>query len=533
MKIKPLLYFLSILLLAAACKEKKAATSEREASTTVAGATGGDYTEAQRPQYHFSPPAGWMNDPNGMVYHKGEYHLFYQHNPDTTVWAPMHWGHAVSKDLVHWQNLPIALFPDSLGMIFSGSAVSDEQNTSGLGTRENPPLVAIFTYHFAEGEKAGRNDYQTQGIAYSLDNGRTWQKYAKNPVLPSPGIKDFRDPKVSWHAPSKQWVMALAVQDHIEFYGSPNLTSWKKLSQFGGKGIGAHGGVWECPDLFPLTADNGQQKWVLLVSINPGGPQGGSATQYFVGNFDGKTFTWDKKPGTTLWVDWGADNYAGVTWSDVPASDGRRIFIGWMSNWQYANVVPTGTWRSAMTIPRELRLVKTPADARLASVPVKELQQLRTASKAIKAQEVADALNLSETYQLQDPLLELELNLEVAQAEDLVLRFSNTKGEYLDVGYANKDKQLYIDRTKSGKVDFKAGFAARHAMPLALQNGQLKLHLFLDVASVEVFANGGLGVMTDIFFPTEPFTRVELRGKGARVLEGSNAYVLQSVWREE
>ncbi|MGV3641101.1 MAG: glycoside hydrolase family 32 protein [Adhaeribacter sp.] len=531
MKRSPFFYLLSLCLLVSACEGKRAANTTSSADRPGGrAADSAAYTEAHRPRYHFSPPAGWMNDPNGMVYHQGEYHLFYQHNPDSTVWGPMHWGHAVSKDLVHWENRPIALYPDSLGTIFSGSAVSDEQNTSGLGSADNPPLVAIFTYHLAEGEKNGRKDYQTQGLAYSLDKGRTWKKYAQNPVLPNPGLKDFRDPKVSWHAPSRQWVMALAVGDRIEFYGSPNLKSWKKLSQFGGKGIGAHGGVWECPDLFPLEV-NGQQKWVLFVSINPGGPQGGSATQYFVGNFDGRQFTWDRKPGTPLWVDHGADNYAGVTWANVPAADGRRLFLGWMSNWQYANEVPTSTWRSAMTIPRELKLVKTPADVRLTSTPVKELQQLRTRTEIIKARDIADTLELSEALNLKQPLLELQLNLALPAGKDLVLRFSNNRGEHLDVGYAAANRQLYIDRSKAGKADFKPEFAARHNAPLTLENGRLQLHVFLDVASVEVFANNGLGVMTDIFFPSEPFTRVQLIGPGAKVLEGSNAYVLQSVWK--
>ena len=531
MKLKPLIYVLSSLLLLAACKEKKAGSETESAGTQVrTTAKSSDYSQQHRPQFHFSPPAHWMNDPNGMVYHKGEYHLFYQHNPDSSVWGPMHWGHAVSKDLVHWENLPIGLYPDSLGTIFSGSAVLDEQNTSGLGTKDNPPLVAIFTYHFAEGEKAGRNDYQSQGLAYSLDNGRTWKKYAKNPVLPSPGIKDFRDPKVSWHEPSKQWVMALAVVDHIEFYGSPNLTAWKKLSQFGGKGVGAHGGVWECPDLFPLTV-NGQQKWVLFVSINPGGPQGGSATQYFVGHFDGKEFKNDNKPDTILWVDQGADNYAGVTWANIPPDDGRRLFIGWMSNWQYANVVPTEAWRSALTLTRELNLVHTPAGLRLASTPVKELQKLRARTEVIKAQEIAGTLNLSEAYKLKDPLLELQLNLVVSQGQDLVLRFSNEKGEHLDVGYSARNAQLFIDRSKAGKADFKPAFAARHGAEIDLEKGQLQLHVFLDVASVEVFANGGKLVMTDVFFPSEVFTKAEIISKGAKVLEGSSAYVLKPIWK--
>jgi fructan beta-fructosidase len=286
--------------------------------------------------------------------------------------------------------------------------------------------------------------------------------------------------------------------------------------------------VWECPDLFPLPVGD-QQKWVLFVSINPGGPQGGSATQYFIGHFDGKEFKSDNKPETILWVDQGADNYAGVTWSNVP--DGRRLFLGWMSNWQYANLVPTVAWRSAMTIARELKLANTSAGIRLTSTPVKELQKLRTRTEMIKTQDIAGTVNLSDAYKLKDPLLELQLNLALTQGQDLVLRFSNGKGEHLDVGYSDKDKRLFIDRTKAGKADFKPEFAARHDMPLALENGRLQLHLFLDVASVEVFANDGLGVMTDIFFPTEPFTQVEIISKGAKVLEGSNAYVLQSIWK--
>jgi fructan beta-fructosidase len=481
-------------------------------------------TEQHRPQYHFSPPAHWMNDPNGMVYHQGEYHLFYQHNPDSTVWGPMHWGHAVSKDLVQWEHLPIALYPDSLGTIFSGSAVVDVNNTSGLGTKENPPMVAIYTYHNADMERAGRVDFQTQGLAYSLDNGRSWQKYAQNPILKNPGIKDFRDPKVAWNDKAKQWVMTLAVLDHIEFYASPNLKDWTKLSEFG-KNAGGHGGVWECPDLFPMTV-NGQQKWVLLVSINPGGPNGGSATQYFIGDFDGKTFTNDNPAGTTLWIDHGTDNYAGVTWANAP--DGRRIFLGWMSNWLYANEVPTTTWRSAMTVPRELSLVQTPDGLRLANVPVPELQKLRTTTITLPARELKGTLDLSTEYKLSGPLQELELDLDLTQAQQVVLRFSNTIGEHVEVGYSVAGQELSIDRTKSGKTDFKGTFPGVHKAPLALEGGKLKLHLLLDVASVEVFANDGKTAMTEIFFPSEDYTRVELITTGtARLLSGT-AYGLKS-----
>lgn len=529
MKIKQILYFLGVLLAITACKEQKKEQNET-ATTENKTSASGQYREPHRPQFHFSPPSRWMNDPNGMVYHNGEYHLFYQHYPDSTVWGPMHWGHAVSKDMVHWKNLPIALYPDSLGYIFSGSAVVDQQNTSGFGTKENPPLVAIFTYHLAEGEKAGRPDYQTQAIAYSLDNGRSWQKYTQNPVIKNPGIKDFRDPKVSWHDASQQWVMALAVLDHIEFYGSKNLKDWQKLSAFGKVKVGAHGGVWECPDLFPLTV-NGQQKWVLFVSINPGGPNGGSATQYFVGDFDGKTFKNDNPPQTTLWVDQGTDNYAGVTWANIPPSDGRRLFMGWMSNWHYANLVPTANWRSAMTIPRELSLQNTPAGIRLVSQPVKEMQKLRQEEKIIKAEEITSIFDVSKTYNFNAPLAEMELNFDVSKSQELTVRFSNTKGEHIDVGYSVPQQQLFIDRTQAGKTNFEPRFAGKHVAPLSLEDGKLNLHIFLDVASVEVFANNGKLVMTEIFFPTEDFTNVSILSKGTSRLQESRAFALKSSWR--
>ncbi|MEL6917014.1 MAG: glycoside hydrolase family 32 protein, partial [Bacteroidota bacterium] len=277
------------------------------------------YKEAYRPQYHFSPQEKWMNDPNGLVYNQGCYHLFYQYYPDDIVWGPMHWGHAVSTDMVHWKHKPIALFPDRNGYIFSGSAVLDSANTSGLGTLDNAPLVAIFTYHDMAGEEAGRKDYQTQGIAFSLDNGDTWTKYKGNPVIGNDGMKDFRDPKVFWDDANDQWVMLLVAGDHLQIWNSDNLIDWQKRSEFGKK-QGAHGGVWECPDLFPLKVKGtNEEKWVLLISINPGAPNGGSGTQYFIGDFDGETFTSDQKENR--WLDWGTDNYAGVTYNNVPNNE--------------------------------------------------------------------------------------------------------------------------------------------------------------------------------------------------------------------
>lgn len=488
------------------------------------------YQEPHRPRYHFTPKEMWMNDPNGMVYYDGEYHLFYQHYPDSNVWGPMHWGHAVSRDLANWEHLPIALYPDSLGMIFSGSAVVDWRNTSGLGKDGQPPLVAIFTHHNPEMEKAGRQDFQYQSIAYSNDRGRSWTKYEGNPVLPNTEkIRDFRDPKVFWHEGSQQWVMVFAAQNHVKLWGSPDLKNWMHLSDFG-REWGSHGGVWECPDLFPLQVDNaGETKWVMLLSINPGGPNSGSATQYFVGNFDGKTFTLDSSFASqvsgekAVWIDYGRDNYAGVTWSDIPESDGRRIFLGWMSNWEYATVVPTEAWRSAMTLPRQLILRSTAAGLRLFSQPVREVESLRGNVFSMEDQTIGSELNLSEKLGFSPSQMEVILEAELPEdAEtDFGIALSNSKGEEYRIGYDAAGNVFYSDRTKAGKAGFSEKFAARrHTAPRLSTEGALRLHLFFDVASCELFADGGGVVMTEIFFPSEDFSEVKLYSNGGDVKVG-------------
>jgi fructan beta-fructosidase len=464
--------------------------------------------EQHRPQFHFTPQKGWMNDPNGMVYFKGEYHLFYQHYPDSTVWGPMHWGHAVSKNLIHWEHLPIALYPDSLGYIFSGSAVVDVNNTSGFGKDGEPPLVAIYTYHNMAGEKSGKTGFQSQGIAYSLDKGRTWTKYANNPVVTNPNIKDFRDPKVLWHEAEKQWVMTLAVADHAEFYASKNLKDWTKTGEFG-KTEGSHGGVWECPDLFPLKVENGIEKWVLIINIGNGAPNGGSGTQYFVGQYDGKTFKNDNKPNYILWLEYGKDNYATVTWSDVP--DNRRLSIGWMSNWQYAQKVPTGTWRSACTLPRELTLKTTEQGIRLIQKPVKEAEILRGGKEDISAQTISESLALKTTSKANE--LSLTFDLSKTTAEDFGVVLSNTKGEKVLIGYEKATNRYYIDRTEGGKVGFEKNFTGRHYAPRQSKSSTLNFSLYIDVASAELFTDDGETVMTEIFFPTEDFNQIAIFSK--------------------
>jgi len=457
--------------------------------------------EMYRPLIHFTPKEKWMNDPNGLVYSNGVYHLFYQHHPYSSVWGPMHWGHATSKDLIHWKHESIALYPDSIGTIFSGSAVIDKKNTSGFGKKGEMPMVAIYTQHDAEGEKAGRNDFQNQSIAYSLDNGTTWTKYSGNPVLKNPGLKDFRDPKVMWHESSRKWIMSLAVGDRIMFYSSPDLKNWTKESEFG-ETAGAHGGVWECPDLFTLQLDN-KTVWVLIVNINPGGPNKGSATQYFLGDFDGKKFS--PYSTKTKWLDYGPDEYAGITWENT---GNRKIFIGWMSNWLYANVVPTETWRNAMTFPRELRLVKTGNDMRIASKPITELASIESSTIVDKNMYLSKPYEYSkEVNGVKFPAL-LHLSTE---ATDIAIVFSNDNGERLSVGYDKKKRQYFIDRTFAGKKEFHQEFSTRHTAPRFISGSMINFTLLIDVNSVELFADEGLTVMTAIFFPGKTYNKIVIQ----------------------
>ena len=480
----------------------------------------GLYHENHRPQIHFSPKAHWMNDPNGMVYFKDTYHLFFQYYPDSTVWGPMHWGHATSKDLVHWEEQPIALYPDSLGYIFSGSAVADINNTSGFGQNGKVPLVAIFTHHDPAGEKAGTSTYQNQSIAYSLDEGKTWTKYANNPVIKNPGIKDFRDPKVSWYEAGKKWIMTLATLDRITFYSSPDLKNWTKESEFG-KEVGAHGGVWECPDLFALDF-NGQQVWVLLVSINPGGPNGGSATQYFTGQFDGKTFT--PYQTDTRWIDYGPDDYAGVTWSNTGS---RKIFLGWMSNWQYANLVPTELWRSAMTIPRELAIEKLGDKFMVTSQPVKELNSITAPANTAENFSATDYDLTEKMGKLTGPV---SIHLTADKIETFSFTLSNELGEEVIAGYDKASNNYFIDRTKPGKADFEKGFATRHIAPRLSGQSNVDLTLVLDNASVELFADKGLSVMTGIFFPNASFTTIRLQSPADFMVKSLAYSKMKSIW---
>lgn len=444
-----------------------------------------DDTPQYRPACHFSPQRNWMNDPNGLVFADGVYHLFYQYHPDGLTWGPMHWGHATSRDLLHWDEHPIALYPDDLGMIFSGSIVIDRDNASGLGRDGKAAWVAIFTHYDPLKEKVGGNVHQYQSIAYSLDDGFSWAKYAGNPVLPNPGMKDFRDPKVFWHSDTQRWIMSLAAGDQILFYSSPDLKKWTLESELGGFDI-AHGNVLECPDLVALDCD-GQHHWVLIVSVFTGAPNGGSGTRYVVGDFDGSRFI--PEHDDIRWLDYGPDNYAGVTFHNT---GDQALLIGWMSNWRYAQMVPTAPWRSAMTLPRVLSLVNVAG---------------RTLLRQNVAMDVGiDALVLDESL---DPIgAPVRLKIENPGSDDICVIISNAAGDKLLIGYDTKTREYYIDRRGAGLCDFSPEFSLRATAPSQGKGGTVEL--YLDSSSIELLAEDGLTLLTSLVFPRSPYTKAVL-----------------------
>ena len=432
--------------------------------------------EQYRPLYHHTPAYGWMNDPNGMFFKDGVWHLYFQHNPYGSQWENMTWGHSTSTDLIHWTFQGDPVQPDVWGSIFSGSSVVDKNNTAGFG--ENA-IVALYT-------SAGEN--QTQSMAYSTDNGKTFTKYDGNPIITS-NVPDFRDPHMFWNEDIKKWNMILAAGQQMNIYSSDNLKDWKFESSFGAE-YGSHGGVWECPDLMKMKVrGTDKEKWMLVCNINPGGPSGGSATQYFVGDFDGHKFTCESKPEVTKWMDYGKDHYATVTFDNAP--NGRHVALAWMSNWQYANQVPTLQYRSANSIPRDLGLFEYKGNTYCSVTPSEEI----TAARSKKPSK-----SLSEAC-------EMVVNLK----GDATITLSNSKGEKVVMTYKAKDETFSMDRTLSGKTDFSSDFAAITTAPVY---GKMnKLRIFIDKSSIEVFDNDGKMAMTNLVFPTKPYDKVTIKGK--------------------
>ena len=441
--------------------------------------------EKYRPVYHHTPAWGWMNDPNGMFYKDGVWHLYFQYNPYGSQWENMTWGHSTSTDLIHWTFQGAPIEADAWGTIFSGSAVVDHNNTAGFG---KGAVVAMYT-------SAGEN--QTQSIAYSNDNGQTFTKYDGNPVLTS-NTPDYRDPHVFWNEDIKRWNMIMAEGQHMDIYSSADLKEWKLESQFGAE-YGNHGGVWECPDLMKMKVrGTDQYKWMLLCNINPGGPFGGSATQYFVGQFDGHKFTCESAPEVTKWMDYGTDHYATVTFDNAP--DGRHVAMAWMSNWQYANQVPTKQFRSANSVPRDLDLYEYQGQTYCGVTPSPELAAARP-KKATKT--------LTEACEM---VVTLKGNATITLAND--------KGEQVVMTYDEKSRTFAMDRTKSGQKEFSDDFAALTVAPVHGKMSQLRL--FIDRSSIEAFDADGKMAMTNLVFPTKPYNKVLVKGKAKYVVYNLN-----------
>lgn len=494
-----------------------------------------------RPLYHHTPLYGWMNDANGLVYKDGEYHLYFQYNPYGSVWGNMHWGHSVSKDLIHWEHLEPAIARDTLGHIFSGSAVVDKENSAGYGEQT---LVAFYT-------SASDKNGQVQCMAYSTDNGRTYVKYDRNPVLvPFDGLKDFRDPKVFWYEPERKWVMVVSADKEMRFYASRNLKDWEFMSSFG-EGYGVQPSQFECPEFvqLPVDGDRSRMKWVLIVNINPGCMFGGSATQYFTGDFDGREFKCDTRPEVVKWLDYGKDHYATVCFSNT---GGRVIAMPWMSNWQYANIVPTRQYRSANSLPRELSLYTKDGQVYAAANVVKEAGELRKEARRTEDFTVNGEYRMDGIVPDNEGAYELVMDLAPGRARVAGFELLNGKGEKVKIYLDMEEGRLVTDRTESGitdlgepekynvheketdnhrmklSVNYRNDFALGTWAPLALCEGKTyHLDVFVDKCSVEVFVDGGRIAMTNLVFPDEPYDSLRFYSEGGEVeVTGFTAYKL-------
>ena len=468
------------------------------------------YSELYRPQYHFSPPQNFMNDANGMLFFRGEYHLFYQHNPEGNVWGHMSWGHAISTDMMHWRNLPVAIPEHKDYMIFSGSAVVDEHNMSGLCGKK-PCLVAMYTAH-TEG-------WQRQNIAYSFDRGRTWKDYVGNPVIDEKK-PDFRDPKMFWYAPQKKWVVVTVFADErlARFYESHDLKHWKFLSDFGPADTTE--GQWECPDLIELPVEGtNKKKWVLIISRNPGAPQGGTGIQYFVGNFDGTKFSSETPGSQKMWVDYGKDFYATQRFPKLPAQDKRIIWMGWLDNWRYANQEPTSPWRGVQSIPREMFLLKCEQGYCLGQRAVKELNSLRGAPLRLTLENgAAGALMTTASFELEG---------EVSSNKETKIVITDVNKSSISLGYDPTTKELYIDRTMSAEAQLSPDFPGRHSVTLTA-GSKLKLHVFVDQTTLELFANDGARVMSDRVYLVAPLLEIHITSDPSGNFQ---VWPMKSIWR--
>lgn len=481
------------------------------------------FKDLYRPGFHYSAESHVINDPNGLFYYEGEYHLMHQYNINNHI----HWGHAVSRDLVHWMHLPAALAPDPIGQIWSGSAVVDWKNASGLQYGKEKVIAALFTYN------EHVDSQQSQGLAYSRDRGRTWIKYEQNPVLTSKGKKDFRDPKVFWFEEKNAWIMVVACGDHVEFYRSANLIEWEFTGEFG-SGEGSHQGVWECPDLFRMPIENcpDENKWVLLVSVNSGAPAGGTGMQYFIGEFDGKSFINDGPPEKISWLDYGKDFYAGVTWNDILPDDGRRLMIGWADNWLYRDELPTSLFKGQFSSVRELRLVKKQDEIRIIQRPAEEIRQLRNQRHEITPCDIFPDSTLELPVEGNQFEIICELAFKGSHAV-MELMIGDSGRDLIKIVYDRREEKIIFDRTNCNQYHIEH-FRGRFKAPFKLEDEILKLHILVDSSQIELFAGDGSVVMTNLFFGGDPRLRVRLAaGNSPLRLVSGRCYNLSSVWPDK
>lgn len=488
------------------------------------------FEERYRPQFHFTPRINWMNDPNGLVYYEGQYHLFFQYNPFGNRWGYMSWNHAVSDDMVHWEHRPVAIpyGKEEEEAIFSGGALVDHNNTSGFGDGDRAPIIATYTSHYT---REDGSTWQAQSLAYSNDGGETFTKYEGNPVLEFDD-PDFRDPNVMWDDQREQWVMVVALprQYKVQFYASDNLVDWEFLSDFGPEG--AYDGIWECPDLFPLAIDGDPDniKWVLHVDINPGSIAGGSGSQYFVGEWNGTEFIPDESisGGDVMWVDYGTDYYAAISWNNIPEDDGRRLWVGWMNNWDYANEIPTYPWRSAQSIPRSVHLETIDDNIKVIQRPVEELQSLRTEYLTLEDIEVPTG---SHPLEASGKAYEFVVEFDPGDSDVVGVKVREGTWEETLIGYDAVNGSVFVDRTNSGEDGFHDGFAQRNDAPAVLRDGKIKLHVFVDWSSVEVFVNDGEAVITNRIFPDPDSQGISLFAEGGNAtLQSMDFWTLNSIW---
>ncbi|MCH5216309.1 MAG: DUF4980 domain-containing protein [Muribaculaceae bacterium] len=459
--------------------------------------------EKYRPAFHHTPLYGWMNDPNGMFYKDGLWHLYFQYNPYGSKWQNMTWGHSTSSDLVHWTQQPNAIEPNGIGSVFSGSCVVDHENTAGFGKEE---VIAIFT-------SAGVS--QVQSLAHSSDNGQTFKIYPGSPIITTE--REARDPNMFWNEQTQKWnlVLAGALDHEVLFFSSSNLKEWTLESKFG-QGYAGQDGVWECPDLIKLPIKGTKkEKWVLIVNINPGGPFGGSATQYFVGDFDGHKFTCDNAVNETRWMDYGKDHYATVTWSNAPGN--RHTAIAWMSNWQYANEVPTMQFRSANSLPRDLELFRAPdGDLYLSVTPAKEVDSLRGEKLSYDATNVEDAPVSFNLPTANDGICEINLGYNIKGTQYLHVTLSNDKGEKVEMTYDVRKRTFRMNRQESGLVKFSRHFPTTTVAPTLTNGNEGSLRLYIDRCSIEAFDGDGRFAMTNLVFPTIPYTKMTVAAEGGK-----------------